>query len=77
MSKFSLNNGATVVILLVTFGEIDLSFSVYNILKNYLTSYDVWTKASSHKKFGSFITRVPYTGKPRFWNTSKYIPKSG
>ena len=34
MSKFSLLNGVTVVIL-VTFGEMRLDFSVYNISKNY------------------------------------------
>ena len=34
MSKFSLLNGVTVVIL-VTFGEMHLDFSVYNISKNY------------------------------------------
>ena len=53
MSEFSLLKGVTVVIL-VTFGKIGLSFSVYNISKNYLTFDDVWTKAPSHKKFGFF-----------------------
>ena len=50
MSEFSLLNGVTVVIS-ATFGKIDLAFSVYNISKNYFTFND-WTKASSHKKFG-------------------------
>ena len=42
MSKFSLLNGVTVVIL-VTFGEMHLDFSVYNISKNYTWYIDAWT----------------------------------
>ena len=41
MSEFSLYNRVTVVIF-VTFGEIGLAFSVYNVPKNYLTSEDTW-----------------------------------
>ena len=41
MSEFSLLNRVTVVIF-VTFGEIGLAFSVYNISKNYLTIEDTW-----------------------------------
>ena len=35
VSKFSLLNGVTVVIL-VAFGEMQLDFSAYNISKNYM-----------------------------------------
>ena len=46
--------------ILATFGEIGLSFSVYNILKKYVTSDDIWTKATSQIKLSFFfVTRVP------------------
>ena len=41
MSEFSLHNRVNVVVF-VTFGEIGLAFSVYNISKNYLTREDTW-----------------------------------
>ena len=40
MSEFTLLNGLTVVIS-ATLGKTGLSFSVYNILKNYLTQKNV------------------------------------
>ena len=43
MSKFPLLNGVTVVIL-VTFGEMCLDFSVCNISKNYTWYIDTWTE---------------------------------
>ena len=52
--------GPLYVVILAPFGEIGLSFSVYNIFKNYLTSDDVWTKALSHNKFGVFSSSVSH-----------------
>ena len=63
---------ATVKIL-VTFGDIGLSFSVYNIeKKNYLTSDDVWTKAPSITNLSFF--RRPYpTLLYNIYRTTQYL----
>ena len=56
MSEFSLHNRVNVVVF-VNFG--DLAFSVYNILKNYLTSEDAWGWTSiKYANLGLF--RHPY-----------------
>ena len=53
MSKFSLLNGVTVVIL-VTFGEMRLDFSVCNISKKYTWYIDTWTDSYKISQSGFF-----------------------
>ena len=59
MSKFSLLNGATVVIL-VTFGEMRLDFSVCNISKNYTWYIDTWTDIYKICQSGFFSSPVSH-----------------
>ena len=57
MSKFSLLNGVTVVIL-VTFGEMRLDFSVCNISKKYTWYIDTWTDSYKISQSGFFSSPV-------------------
>ena len=57
MSEFSLLKGVTVVIL-VTFRKIGLSFSVYNISKNYTWYIDTWTYIYKICQSGFFSSPV-------------------
>ena len=57
MSKFPLLNGVTVVIL-VTFGEMCLDFSVCNISKNYTWYIDTWTDIYKISQSGFFSSPV-------------------
>ena len=71
MSKFSLLNGVTVVIL-VTFGKIGLLFSVYNISKNYTCYIDTWTDIYKIYQSGFFSSPVSHLNIHSYIHTNIY-----
>ena len=72
MPKFSLLNGVTVVIL-VTFGEMRLDFSVCNISKKYTWYIDTWTDSYKISQSGFFSSPVYHLNK--YDNLKVYLPK--